>query len=103
MSIIGPRSALATFIALPFIAAALLAGCATTVQETPAPSLTCEQLAVEIAGTRVARAQALEKRHDPLTLVVPFAFAAASSVGEADSVLAELNARAREKGCTLLA
>jgi hypothetical protein len=103
MSIIGPRSALATFVALPFIAAALLAGCATTVHETPAPSLTCDQLAVEIAATRVARAQALETRQDPLTLVVPFVVAEASSVGTADRVLAELDARARAKGCTLIA
>src|SRR5262245_19515507 len=102
MSIFGPRSALATFVALPFIAAALLAGCATIIQETPAPPLTCEQLAVEIAGTRVSRAQALEERHDPLALVAPFV-AGASSVGEADRVLAELNARAHQKGCTLLA
>jgi hypothetical protein len=103
MSIIGPRSALATFVAVPFIAAALLAGCATTNQETPAPSLTCEQLAVEIAGARVARAQAPKKLQDPLKLVVPFAVADALSVGEAESVLAELDARARAKGCTLLA
>jgi hypothetical protein len=49
---------------------------------------------------------AVEKQQDPWKFVIPFAVAgrhvaAASSVGDADRWLAELEAHAHSKGCVL--
>jgi len=104
MQIISYRTALVCFVQLPFVVAGVLAGCATASNDRAPAELTCEQLAAEVAGTRVARTQALEKQRDPWKFVIPFAVAghhvaSASSVGEADQWLAELDAAARAKGC----
>lgn len=106
MSIFGPRTALASFVALPFAVAAFLAGCATASNEVPVNALSCKEIETEIAGTRDARMLAVEKHQDPWKFVIPFAVAgrhvaASSSVGEADRWLAELNAQAQSKGCVV--
>lgn len=105
-SITGPRSALACFVALPFAAAAFLAGCATASNEVTPSSLSCTQLVSEISGARVARVQALEKQQDPWKFVIPFAVAgrhvaSSSSVSEADRWIEELDQESQRKGCML--
>jgi hypothetical protein len=104
MKIVSARAALASFVLLPFAVAAVLAGCATASNEIAPDTLSCEQIATEMAGTRVARTQALEKQEDPWKFVIPFAVAgrhvaAASSVNEADRWLAELGTEAQRRGC----
>lgn len=106
MSIFGPRTALAFFVALPFVAAAALAGCATPVLDPaePADPLSCTQLASKRDGMRLARTQAAAKQRDPWTFVIPFAVdgrhvAAPSSVDDADRWLAHFDIEARVLGC----
>ena len=104
MQTFGPRAGLA-FVFLPFVAAAVLAGCATTSNEVAPALLTCDELAAEMASTRDARLQAIEKKEDAWKFVIPFAVAgrhvaSAQSVSEADRVLGELDEQAHAKGCT---
>ena len=104
MKINKPRVALAGFVFLPFVVAAVLGGCASTSNEIAPDSLSCTQLAAEIDGTRIARVQAVEKQQDPWKFVIPFAVAgrhvaSEASVADADRWLAELSQAAERKGC----
>lgn len=109
MSMFGPRSALAFFVALPFVAAVTLAGCAAPVLDPSAPApdtLSCTQLARQKDGLRMARTQAVAKQRDPWTFVIPFAVdghhvAAPRAVDNADRSIASLDIQARVLGCPL--
>lgn len=98
------RFALTSFLSLAGIAT-LIAGCASAPAASDPSSMTCRELAVEAAGTRQAKAQALAKQQDPFKFVIPFAVAghhvaAQSAVGDADRWLAELDAQSHRLGCT---
>lgn len=113
MSISAPRfgsiSALAFFVALPFVAAVTLAGCAAPVLDPSAPAPdgpACTQLAKDIGGLRMARAQAQAKQRDPWTFVIPFAVegrhvASPNAVQDADRSIAAMDVQAQLLGCPL--
>lgn len=109
MSIFGPRTALAFFVALPFVAAVALAGCAAPVLDPSEPvpgAPSCTQLARQMDGMKMARAQAVAKQRDPWTFVIPFAVdgrhvASPNAVQDADRSIASMDIQAQALGCTL--
>lgn len=92
------------------LAAALLAGCASSHRAPDAPrpaaSLQCSELATEIAQVDRERQQAVEQQQGAWKAVIPFAVAARyagarSDVGAADERLVELRGEFANKGCAI--